>query len=76
MNFIVKLLFSKHKSNISDFILMMMNQYIKMVQYLLININIKFYKLDNLLIKKVFFCDSGVSINIVLNKDSVFISNY
>ena len=76
MDFIVKLPLSKHKSNIYNSVLMMMNWYIKMIWYLSINVIIKFYKLNDLLIKKIFFYNSDTFIDIILNKNSVFISDY
>ena len=76
MNFIVELPFSKHKGNVYDSILVVMDWYIKIVQYLSINATIKFYKLGDLLMKKVFLCDPGTSMNIISNRDSVFINNY
>ena len=76
MNFIVELLSNKHKGNVYDFILIIMNWYIKMVWYLLINVIIKFYELNDLLMKKVFLYDSDAFINIILNKNSVFINDY
>ena len=76
MNFIVELLSSKYKGNVYDFILVMVNQYIKMIQYLLINIIIKSYKLDDFLMKKVFFYGLNTLMSIILNRDSVFISDY
>ena len=76
MDFIVELPFSKHKSNVYDSILVVMDWYIKMVQYLSINAIIKFYELNDLLMKEVFLHDSDTSIGIVSNRDSVFISDY
>ena len=76
MNFIVGLPPSKHKGNVYNSILMIMDQYTKMVQYLPTNAIIKFHKLGNLLMKEVFLCDPDTSIDIVLDRDSVFISDY
>ena len=76
MNFIVKLPPSKHKSNVYDSILVMVNWYIKMVWYLSTNVIIKFYKLDDLLMEEVFLHGSDAFMNIVLNRNSVFISDY
>ena len=76
MDFIVKLLLNKHKSNVYDSILVVMNWYIKMVQYLSTNVIIKFYKLDDLLMKEVFLYDSGTFMSIVLDRDFIFISDY
>ena len=76
IDFIIGLLLNKHKSNIYDSILMMMNQYIKMIQYLSTNVIIKSYKLSDLLMKEVFLYNSGALMNIILNRDSVFISDY
>ena len=76
MDFIVKLPFSKHKSNVYNFILMIMDWYIKIIWYLLINVIIKFHKLGNLLMEEIFLCDSDASMSIVSDRDSVFISDY
>ena len=76
MDFIVGLPLSRHKGNVYNSILMMVNQYTKMVQYLSTNAIIKFHKLDDLLMKKVFFCGSDAPINIISDRNSVFISNY
>ena len=76
MNFIVELLFNKHKNNVYDSIFVMVNQYIKMIQYLSTNIIIKFYKLNNLLMKEIFLYDSGTPMGIVSDRNSVFISDY
>ena len=76
MNFIVELLFSKYKNNVYNSILVMINWYIKMVWYLSINIIIKSHKLGNLLMKEVFFHDSDIFIDIISDRNSVFISDY
>ena len=76
MDFIIELPFNKHKGNVYNSILVMMNWYIKMVWYLSTNIIIKFHELGDLLMKKVFFYDSGTSMSIILNRDSVFINDY
>ena len=76
MDFIVELLPSKHKGNVYDSIFVMMNQYIKIIQYLSTNVIIKSHKLDNLLMEEIFLCDSDTSINIISNRNSVFISDY
>ena len=76
MDFIVELPSSKHKGNVYNSILMMVNQYIKMVWYLSINAIIKFHKLGDLLIEEVFLYDSDTSMNIISDRDSVFINNY
>ena len=76
MDFIVELLPSRHKSNVYDSILMMVNQYIKMIQYLSTNVTIKFYELDDLLMKEIFLCGSDTFMSIVSDRDSVFISDY
>ena len=76
MDFIIKLLPSKHKSNVYNFILVMMNWYIKMIWYLLINIIIKFHKLSDLLMEEIFFCGSDALMGIISDRDSVFISDY
>ena len=76
MDFIVKLPSSKHKGNIYNSIFIIINQYIKMVWYLSTNIIIKSHKLDNLLMKKIFFYSSGIFMSIISNKNSIFISDY
>ena len=76
MDFIVGLPLSKHKGNVYDSILVVVDQYIKMVWYLLINAIIKFHKLGDLLMKKVFLHGPGTFMSIVSDKDSVFISDY
>ena len=76
MDFIVELLPSKHKSNVYDSILVMVNQYIKMVWYLSTNAIIKSYKLDDLLIKEVFFYDSDAFMGIISDRGPVFINDY
>ena len=76
MDFIVELLFSKHKGNVYDSILIVVDQYTKMVQYLSTNAIIKFHKLGDLLMKEVFLCDSGTFMNIVSDRDPIFISDY
>ena len=76
MNFIVRLLPNKYKDNVYNFILMMINWYIKMVWYLSTNVTIKFYKLSDLLMKEVFLCDPDTFMSIVSDRDSVFISDY
>ena len=76
MNFIVKLLSSKHKDNVYNSILIIMNQYIKMVWYLSTNIIIKSYELGNLLMEKIFLCNSGTLIGIISDRNPVFISDY
>ena len=54
----------------------MMNWYIKMIQYLSTNATIKSYKLGDLLMKEIFFHDSGTFMGIVSDRGSVFISDY
>ena len=76
MDFIVELPPSRHKGNVYDFILIIMNQYIKMIQYLSTNIIIKFYELSDLLMKEIFFHDLNTSMSIVSDRGPVFISNY
>ena len=76
MDFIVELPPNKHKSNVYDSILVMMNQYIKMIQYLSTNAIIKSHELNDLLMKEVFFCGSDASMSIISDRDSVFISDY
>ena len=76
MDFIIGLPPSRHKSNVYDSILMVVNQYIKMVQYLLTNIIIKFHELGDLLMKKIFLCDPDTFMGIVSDRGSVFISDY
>ena len=76
IDFIVKLLLNKHKGNVYDFILVIMDWYIKMVQYLSINVIIKFHKLDDLLMEKIFFCGLGAFMSIISDRDFVFISDY
>ena len=76
MNFIVELPSNKHKSNVYDSILVMMNQYIKMVWHLSTNVIIKSHELSDLLMKEVFLCSSGTSMDIISNRGSVFISDY
>ena len=76
MDFIIRLPPNRHKSNVYNSILMMMNWYIKMVWYLSTNIIIKFHELGDLLMKEVFLCGSGTFMGIVSNRDSVFISDY
>ena len=76
MDFIVGLLPSRHKGNVYDSILMMMDQYIKMVWYLSINVIIKFYELGDLLMEEVFLCGSGAFMGIISDRSSVFISDY
>ena len=76
IDFIVRLPPSRHKSNVYNSILMMVNWYIKMVWYLLTNVIIKFHKLDDLLMEEVFLHDSGAFMSIISDKDSVFISDY
>ena len=76
MNFIVELTPNKHKGSVYNSILMMVNQYIKMIQYLLINVIIKFHELGDLLMENVFLCGSSTSMGIVSNRDSVFINDY
>ena len=76
MDFIVELPLSRHKGNVYDSILVVMDQYIKMIQYLSINVTIKFYKLGDLLMKKVFLHGPGAFMNIISDRDSVFISDY
>ena len=76
MDFIVELPPNKYKGNVYDSILMMVNQYIKMVQYLPINVIIKSHKLGDLLMEEVFLHSPGTPIGIVSDRDSVFISDY
>ena len=76
MDFIVELLPSKHKSNVYDSILVVVDWYIKMVQYLSTNVIIKSYELGDLLMKEVFLCDSDIFMSIVSDRNSVFISDY
>ena len=76
MDFIVGLLPSKHKSNVYDFILVVVDWYIKMVQYLPTNIIIKSHKLGDLLIKEVLLHDPDAFMSIISDRDSVFISDY
>ena len=76
MDFIVELLLNKHKSNVYNSILMMMDQYIKIIQYLSTNIIIKFHELSDLLMEKIFLYGSGASMNIISNRNSVFINGY
>ena len=76
MDFIVGLPPSKHKGNVYDSILMVMNQYTKMVWYLSINAIIKSHKLDDLLMEKVFLYGPGASMSIVSDRGSVFTSDY
>ena len=76
MNFIVELPPSKHKSNVYDSILVMMNWYTKMVWYLPTNATIKSHKLGDLLMEEVFFCGPGAPMGIVSDRGPVFISDY
>ena len=76
MDFIVKLPPSKHKGNVYDSILMMMNQYTKMIWYLSTNVTIKSHKLGDLLMEKVFLHNPDTSMSIVSDRGSVFISDY
>ena len=76
MDFIVGLPPSRHKGNVYDSILVVMDWYTKIVWYLSTNVIIKFYKLDDLLMEEVFFCGSGTPIGIVSDRDPVFISDY
>ena len=76
MDFIVELPFSKHKGNVYDSILMVMDWYIKMIQYLSINAIIKFHELGDLLMEEVFLCDSDAPMGIVSDRGPVFISDY
>ena len=76
MDFIVGLPPSRHKGNVYDSILMMVDQYTKMVWYLSTNVIIKFHELGDLLIKEVFLCGSDTFMGIVSDRDPVFISDY
>ena len=76
MDFIVELPPSKHKSNVYDSILIVVDWYTKMIQYLPTNVIIKSHKLSDLLMKKIFLCGPGAFMSIVSDRGSVFISNY
>ena len=76
MDFIVGLLPSRHKSNVYDSILVMMNQYIKMVWYLPTNAIIKSHELGDLLMEEVFLHGSGTPMGIVSDRGPVFTSDY
>ena len=76
MDFIVKLLPSRHKGNVYDSILVMVNWYIKMVWYLSTNTIIKSHKLSDLLMEEVFLYGSSTPMSIISDRDSVFISDY
>ena len=76
MDFIVGLPSSKHKGNVYDSILVVVDQYIKMVQYLSINATIKSHELGDLLMEEVFLCGPGAPMGIVSDRGSVFTSDY
>ena len=76
MDFIVELPPSKHKGNVYNSILVMVNWYTKMVQYLPTNAIIKSHKLGDLLMEEVFLHDSDASMGIVSDRGSVFTSDY
>ena len=76
MDFIVELPPSKHKGNVYDSILVVVDWYTKMVQYLSTNIIIKSHELGDLLMEEVFLCDSDAFMGIISDKGLVFISDY
>ena len=55
---------------------MMIDHYIKMIKYIFINIILKAHELKDLFINKLFLYEIDVSIKIVSDKDSLFISDY
>ena len=76
MNFITDLPLSKKSSEMFDFILMMINQYTKMTQYIFIKITLKVHELSKIFMKKIFLCDYDVFLDIISNRDMLFISAY
>ena len=75
MNFIIELPFYKRKGVVYDTILVIIDRYIKMVRYLLITIKYTIVKLVDILFKEVFLRYRALE-NIIINRNSLFISKY
>ena len=75
MNFITDLSFSKWKEVVYDLILMIVNHYIKMMHYLFMKKTLTVIKLAELFFKKIAL-RYEISSDIVIDKDSLFISAF
>ena len=75
MNFIIDLPSSKHEDIVYNAILMIVDEYTKMIKYLSMIIKIDVAKLTKLLFEKIVLC-FDISADIIKNKDSLFINAF
>ena len=75
MNFVTKLLLNKKRDVVYDLILMIINQYIKMIKYVLIIKKIDVAKLTKMFFKKIVL-HFNMSDEIVNNKKFIFINAF
>ena len=75
MNIIISLLFSKHRDNMYDAILVIIDYYIKMTQYISVNKILNAMKLADIFFEQI-MCHFETSKKIVSNRDSIFTNSF
>ena len=70
MNIIINLLFSKCRDNVCDAILMIVDYYIKMTQYILVN-----KTFADIFFKQIIYCFETFK-EIISNRDFIFINSF
>ena len=75
MNIIISLLSSKCRNNMYDVILVIVDHYIKMTQYISVNKTFNAMKLADIFFKQIMCCFE-TSKKIVSDKDSIFINSF
>ncbi len=75
MNFITNLLFNKRSNNVYDFVLVIMNRYIKMTFYISVTKKITIVELTKIIFDHVMF-KYDVSKDVVSNREFVFTNVY
>ena len=75
MNFITKLFANRHKNNIYDFILVIIDKYTKMFLYIFVKFTWSIENLIDVFFERVFLYFENVK-NIVSNKDNLFTSDF
>ncbi len=75
MNFVTNLSSSKRREVVYNLIFVIINRCIKMIKYILIITRINVVKLTKVFFEKIIL-RFNMSVNIISNKDSVFISAF
>ena len=75
INIIISLLFSKCRDNVYDAILMIVDHYIKMTWYILINKTLNAIKLADIFFEQIMYCFETFK-EVISNKDSIFINSF